>query len=183
MSQASRQIVSSTSAASWPATMRSRIPAALCHRDTVSRKGQRLDIPVRRWHRGHRRHAFAPLPLRRRAIVIVAGNNEQFARLCEVLGCGERVSDPRFATLALRGRNRQPLGAVLEPAIAARKAVSDLPVALENAGLPAGPVCGLAQVSTIGRCERAACRRPGMLQEVLGLESAAIGRLAAAGAI
>jgi len=115
------------------------------------------------------------------AIVIVAGNNEQFARLCEVLGCGERVSDPRFATVALRGRNRQPLGAVLEPAIAARKAV-DLPVALENAGLPAGPVCGLAQVFD-DRQVRARGLSQAMLQEVLGLESAAIGRLAAAGAI
>ena len=79
------------------------------------------------------------------AIVIVAGNNEQFERLCRVLGCTQAAADPRFATGVLRGRNRQDLAAVLEPAIARRHA-AELLAALEEAGVPAGPVYNLKQV-------------------------------------
>lgn len=146
----------------------SAILAALYHRDTVSGVGQHLDVslldstiaamshyashylisgdvPVRRGTEGNGGMPSRLFRCADEAIVIVAGNNEQFVRLCEVLGCGELVGDPRFATVALRGRNRLPLGAVLEPAIAAWQAC-DLLMALENVGVPAGPVYNLAQV-------------------------------------
>ena len=146
----------------------SAILAALYHRDTVSGEGQQLDVSLldssiaAMSHYASHYLVSGDVPLRRgtegnggmpsrlfrcadEAIVIVAGNNEQFVRLCTVLDCSDLVGDPRFSTVALRGRNRQPLGAVLEPAIAAWKA-ADLLAVLEKAGVPAGPVYSLAQV-------------------------------------
>jgi crotonobetainyl-CoA:carnitine CoA-transferase CaiB-like acyl-CoA transferase len=146
----------------------SAILAALYHRDLHSGEGQHIDVslldstiaamshyashylvggelPVRRGTEGN---GGMPSRLFRCAdedIVIVAGNNEQYARLCEVLGCPEAVADERFATVALRGRNRKALGAILEPRIAAWKS-QELLETLERAGVPAGPVYNLAQV-------------------------------------
>lgn len=146
----------------------SAVLAALYYRDTVSGEGQHLDVslldsavaamshyashylvsgelPVRRGTEGNGGMPSRLFHCADEAIVIVAGNNEQFARLCEVLGCAQLVSDPQFASVALRGRNRQALGAVLEPAIS-RWSAADLLQALETAGVPAGPVNNLAQV-------------------------------------
>ena len=146
----------------------SAILAALYHRDTVSGQGQHLDVSLldtsiaAMSHYASHYLVGGDVPLRRgtegnggmparlfrcavAAIVIVAGNNEQFERLCRVLGCTQAAADPRFATGVLRGRNRQDLAAVLEPAIARRHA-AELLAALEEAGVPAGPVYNLKQV-------------------------------------
>ena len=146
----------------------SAILAALYHRDTVSGQGQQLDVslldtsiaamshyashylvggdvPIRRGTEGNGGMPSRLFRCADEAIVIVAGNNEQFERLCRVLGCTQAAADPRFATGVLRGRNRQDLAAVLEPAIARRHA-AELLAALEEAGVPAGPVYNLKQV-------------------------------------
>ncbi len=146
----------------------SAIMAALYHRDQHSGEGQHLDVslldsvvaamshyashylvggqpPVRRGTEGN---GGMPSRLYRCAdqdIVLVAGNQEQFNRLCQVLGCPEVIDMPEFRTVALRGVNRGQLAEVMEPLFAARQAAEVLD-ALEHAGVPAGPINDMAQV-------------------------------------
>ena len=69
-------------------------------------------------------------------LVVAVGNDEQFARLMEVLGL---PADPRFATNPLRLANREDLLALLAARIGERSR-DELVAALEAAGVPAGPV-------------------------------------------
>jgi crotonobetainyl-CoA:carnitine CoA-transferase CaiB-like acyl-CoA transferase len=78
-------------------------------------------------------------------IIIAAGNDGQFARVCELLGLRGLASDPRFKTNAARVANRDQLVALLE-AETSKRAANDLLAALETAGVPAGPVNRLDQV-------------------------------------
>ncbi|WP_415264301.1 CaiB/BaiF CoA transferase family protein [Pseudomonas serbica] len=103
------------------------------------------DVPVRRGTEGN---GGMPSRMFRCAdgdIMIVAGNNEQYARFCEVLGHPELTTDARFAEISLRVVNRRALGDVFEPLVAAWK-VLDLLQALDKAGVPAGPINNLEQV-------------------------------------
>ena len=78
-------------------------------------------------------------------IVIAAGNDRLFARLCEVLEVPELALDPRFAANAARTDNRDALKAALEAALA-RCGTADWTAALEAAGVPVSPVAGIADV-------------------------------------
>jgi crotonobetainyl-CoA:carnitine CoA-transferase CaiB-like acyl-CoA transferase len=75
-------------------------------------------------------------------LIVAAGNDGQFRRLCALLGVAE---DARFATNADRVRNRAALDAVLAGAMALRRR-DELLAALTAAGIPAGPINDLAQV-------------------------------------
>jgi crotonobetainyl-CoA:carnitine CoA-transferase CaiB-like acyl-CoA transferase len=78
-------------------------------------------------------------------VIIAAGNDRQFARLCAVLERGELASDARFATNPDRVMNRQ----ILLPLIAAATSTwpsAALYAALEANGIPAGPVNRIDQV-------------------------------------
>ncbi|MCM2459343.1 CoA transferase [Pseudomonas sp. CG7] len=103
------------------------------------------DVPVRRGTEGN---GGMPSRMFRCAdgdIMIVAGNNEQYARFCEALGHPQLTRDERFAEIALRVVNRRALGEVFEPLIAQWK-LQDLLTALDKAGVPAGPINTLDQV-------------------------------------
>ncbi len=78
-------------------------------------------------------------------VVVAVGNDAQFARLCEVAGRPELAVDPRFATNAARVENRAALVPVLE-AILAGRSTRGWVAALEEAGVPCGPINDLAQV-------------------------------------
>lgn len=146
----------------------SAIMNALYHRDMHSGEGQHIDVSLLDsviasmshyashylisgevpFRRGTEGNGGMPARLYRCAnqdIMIVAGNNDQFARLCQVLGCPEAADDPDFSTSVLRGMNRQRLAEIMEPLIVARNS-ADLLQALEEAGVPAGPVNDLDQV-------------------------------------
>jgi crotonobetainyl-CoA:carnitine CoA-transferase CaiB-like acyl-CoA transferase len=69
-------------------------------------------------------------------LMICAGNDAQFRRLCAVLGLDE---DARFATNELRVEHRSELRKQLEEALAARPR-ADWSERLAAAGVPAGPV-------------------------------------------
>jgi crotonobetainyl-CoA:carnitine CoA-transferase CaiB-like acyl-CoA transferase len=69
-------------------------------------------------------------------LMICAGNDAQFRRLCTVLGLDE---DARFATNELRVEHRSELRTQLEAALAARPR-ADWSERLAAAGVPAGPV-------------------------------------------
>lgn len=98
---------------------------------------------------GSRHPSITPFETFRTAdgrIVIAAGNDRLFRRLCDVLGAPELASDPRFAGNAERTEHRDALKAALEAALARRGAAGWLR-ALEAAGVPASPVAGIADVA------------------------------------
>lgn len=76
--------------------------------------------------------------------VLAVGNDSQFAKFCDVAGCGF-ARDSRFAKNADRVRNR----AVLVPLLAQvlrKRSVAEWVAALEPLGIPVGPINDLAQV-------------------------------------
>jgi crotonobetainyl-CoA:carnitine CoA-transferase CaiB-like acyl-CoA transferase len=78
-------------------------------------------------------------------IVIASGNDNQFAKLCTVLGEPDLAQDPAYKDNKARLTKRVELAA----RICARTALmsrSDLLDKLEAAGVPAGPINDLAQV-------------------------------------
>ena len=98
---------------------------------------------------GSRHPSITPFETFRTAdgrIVIAAGNDRLFRRLCDVLGAPELASDPRFAGNAERTEHRDALKAALEAALA-RRGTSGWLRALEAAGVPASPVAGIADVA------------------------------------
>jgi crotonobetainyl-CoA:carnitine CoA-transferase CaiB-like acyl-CoA transferase len=78
-------------------------------------------------------------------IVIATGNERQVRDLCRVLGLEGLTADPRFATNADRVVNRAAFIALLEAACLKFSAAA-LIAALEEAGVPAGPINSVAQV-------------------------------------
>ena len=78
-------------------------------------------------------------------IVIAAGNDALFARLCETVGRAAIASDPRFATNALRTEHNAALKQELEAVLTQRPTVDWL-AALGDAGIPCGPIQNVAQV-------------------------------------
>lgn len=103
------------------------------------------DVPVRRGTEGNGGMPSRMFQCADGGIMIVAGNNEQYARFCAVLGHPELATDERFAEIALRVVNRRVLGEVFEPLVAAWK-LHDLLAALDAAGVPAGPINDMQQV-------------------------------------
>ncbi|MBB6426355.1 CaiB/BaiF CoA-transferase family protein [Sphingopyxis sp. JAI128] len=78
-------------------------------------------------------------------LVIAVGNDGQYRKLCATLGVPEWADDPRFVNNAARLANRAELIPLLAAKIAAWNA-QPLSLALEAAGVPAGPINDLAQV-------------------------------------
>lgn len=146
-------------------------------------------------------------------IMIGAGNNRAFRKVCEVLGRPELADDPRFKTNGDRQENRAALNEIIEAKL---KEVDGMTFSLEllKAGLPCGPVLDTGQVAESGHTQARGMiyeqdwykgmgtpvrlsRTPGGLKspppkfsaharEVLaehGFDEAAIQRLAAAGVL
>jgi crotonobetainyl-CoA:carnitine CoA-transferase CaiB-like acyl-CoA transferase len=78
-------------------------------------------------------------------MVLTVGNDEQFARLCDVLGHAEWASDERFATNRARVANRKELIPRLRQATVMRSTQEWVQI-LERSGVPCGPVNTLDQV-------------------------------------
>lgn len=76
---------------------------------------------------------------RQRALFISVGNDQQFVRMCEVIGRSDLSRDPRFAVNANRVANNAALTPAIETAIAERDG-AELCDALLKAGVPAGLV-------------------------------------------
>ena len=71
--------------------------------------------------------------------MICAGNDRQFAALCEAIGASELGDDPRFVTNPDRVANRDALRALLESSLA-RLTAAQWTERLRDAGVAAGPV-------------------------------------------
>ena len=78
-------------------------------------------------------------------ILVTCGNDSQFRALCGLLGRGDLVADPRFATNAGRLRDRRVLEVELARAIAPWRA-AELLAAMAEAGVPGGPINSVDQV-------------------------------------
>ncbi|MBL6459506.1 CoA transferase [Belnapia sp. T6] len=72
-------------------------------------------------------------------LLIAAGNDLLFGKLCRVLHLDALAADPRFATNGGRVANRWELIALLADVIRTRQ-VAELTTALQQAGVPCGPV-------------------------------------------
>jgi crotonobetainyl-CoA:carnitine CoA-transferase CaiB-like acyl-CoA transferase len=77
--------------------------------------------------------------------ILVVGNDGQFAKLCAVLGQPGWATDPRYATNAARVRHIGDLSALLRGAFASWQR-ADLIAALDQAGVPCGPINTVPEV-------------------------------------
>lgn len=82
---------------------------------------------------------YEPLPTADLNLVIAAGNNGQFNKLCEILGLPELPRDPRFANTKDRNRNREALRPLLVERLRTKTANEWFRV-LSAAGIPCGPI-------------------------------------------
>ena len=78
-------------------------------------------------------------------VVVAAGNDRLFTRLCEVLGLGRLTRDGRFVDNAARTEHQAELEAELAD-VFAKRGVDDWLADLEAAGVPCGPVNDVARV-------------------------------------
>jgi len=78
-------------------------------------------------------------------IAIAAGNDEIWTRVCRVIGREELARDPRFLTNPLRVKHVEEMAAEMETALL-RKPSREWLAALEEAGVPCGPINTVADV-------------------------------------
>jgi crotonobetainyl-CoA:carnitine CoA-transferase CaiB-like acyl-CoA transferase len=78
-------------------------------------------------------------------VVLAVGNDGQFAKMCIALGRPELANDPRYVKNADRVRNVDGLMALIAK-IFAQWGRDDLVQALENVGVPCGPINSIAEV-------------------------------------
>lgn len=78
-------------------------------------------------------------------LMLAAGNDGQFAKLCEAIGRAELARDPRFATNEGRVRNRELVTSTVQQALQ-RGNVAYWTDLLAKAGVPCGPINNIAAV-------------------------------------
>ena len=158
------------------------VQAALRHRDRTG-EGQYIDmalldcglaslshyvqnylisgvVPERRGNGGFGGIPSQSFRCRDRDIFIVASTGREFSALARVLGQPELASDPRFADVSSRIRNRDALLAILDALFLTRDA-ADWLTDLEAADVPASPVNDVASVF-----DNPQIRHRGMLTQV-----------------
>jgi crotonobetainyl-CoA:carnitine CoA-transferase CaiB-like acyl-CoA transferase len=138
------------------------ILAALHHRDTVSGRGQHIDLalldtqiaaqshiamnhlisgkmPVRAGAASQINVPWQAFETADRPLMVTVGNDRQFAQFCQVLGLPDVPADPRFVTNRQRMANKPALLALLEPALRTRAAM-DWMERLNAVGVSSGPI-------------------------------------------
>ncbi len=85
-------------------------------------------------------------------VMLAAGNDGQFAKLCEIAGRPELARDTRFATNEARVRNRELVVGTLE-AIMRNQSVADWTEKLAAGGVPCGPINDIAAVFKDGQVQ------------------------------
>jgi CoA:oxalate CoA-transferase len=88
---------------------------------------------------------FQALATRDGHLVVAAGNDALFAKLCGVLGCQAVAADARFASNELRTRHHAALAALLEAQLRSADTAAWLERLLA-AGVPCGPLQTVGQV-------------------------------------
>jgi crotonobetainyl-CoA:carnitine CoA-transferase CaiB-like acyl-CoA transferase len=82
---------------------------------------------------------YEPMPTGDGDLIVVAGNDGQFGKLCRALDRPDLAADPRFATVGQRNDNRETLRPLLLEALATRSAQDWFDI-LTAAGVPCGPI-------------------------------------------
>ena len=82
---------------------------------------------------------YEPLPTGDGELIVTAGNDAQFARLCQVIGAPELAQDPRFARNEGRTANRAELRPLLAAQLS-RKTAKEWFGELIAEGVPCGPI-------------------------------------------
>ncbi len=77
-------------------------------------------------------------------VIVAAGNDGLFRKLCDALGRPDLAGNPLFATNESRTRHAAALKAEIEQALAAR-GTADWLAAIDAAGVPCGPINDVAQ--------------------------------------
>jgi crotonobetainyl-CoA:carnitine CoA-transferase CaiB-like acyl-CoA transferase len=137
------------------------ILAALNHRN-VTGEGQHLDaslmasamsgmvnqtsayaaggvVPFRMGNSHPSLFPYEPLPTGDGELIVTAGNDTQFRKLCDVIGAPELAEDPRFTSNPGRTANRDILRPLLAEKLAAKSA-GEWFDQLIAAGVPCGPI-------------------------------------------
>ncbi|MFJ9541253.1 CaiB/BaiF CoA transferase family protein [Streptomyces sp. NPDC101225] len=102
------------------------------------------DVPHRMGNAHPSLFPYEPLPVADGELIVIAGNDGQFARLCEVLGLPGLPDDPRFARNQDRTAHREELRPLLVERLATRTK-KDLFEALIAAGVPCAPINTIAE--------------------------------------
>lgn len=88
---------------------------------------------------------YGMFPTKTCNVMIGAGNNRAFRRVCEELGVPEMAEDPRFATNGERLKHREELNRVITEQLANVDG-QEFALKLLKSGLPCGPVLNTAEV-------------------------------------
>ena len=79
------------------------------------------------------------------AIILACGNDNLFKKFCEVAGCPEFTTDPKYSTNAVRVQNRAEITALLN-AVFVKRTTKEWVKLLDDAGVANGPINNLQQV-------------------------------------
>ena len=101
-------------------------------------------VPTRMGNAHPSVYPYQPFPTKDRDVIIAAANDRQFRALCRVLGIEDLADDDRFRLNADRTANRGELHPVLLSKLAEWSA-DDLFVALNEVGVPCGPINSIAE--------------------------------------
>jgi len=85
-------------------------------------------------------------------IIIAAGNDSLYVKLCEALGRPELATDPRYVTNDLRAQNVEALKIEIEKVLEAQPVAHWMKV-LDAAGVPAGPINNVGQAISTPQAE------------------------------
>jgi crotonobetainyl-CoA:carnitine CoA-transferase CaiB-like acyl-CoA transferase len=96
-------------------------------------------VPIRMGNSHPSLFPYEPLPTADGELIITAGNDGQFARLCKVLGVPELVDDPRFGRNQDRTANREELRPLLVERLKTRSRMEWFEELLA-AGVACGPI-------------------------------------------
>jgi crotonobetainyl-CoA:carnitine CoA-transferase CaiB-like acyl-CoA transferase len=100
-------------------------------------------IPTRMGNAHPSLFPYEPLPTADRELIVIAGNNGQFRKLCEVLGLPDLPNDPRFASNEERTRNRDLLRPYLVERLRTKTADEWFQI-MSAAGISCGPINDIA---------------------------------------
>ena len=97
------------------------------------------EVPVSLGSRHPSISPFQAFPTKDYYVIMSAGNDALWAKLCNVMGTPELITDPRFATNRDRNDNVEVLAEIIGK-ISVTKTTAEWMDVLEKGGLPVGPI-------------------------------------------